>query len=166
MGEKPLGIDEAPARMGTIVGGAPLGGVDVPPPAMAAGSINTTRSNIKNSGGVAEAAYDTPDGDELDPMAGAATINTTRSNIKNGGSVTDAGPDETIGGAGPAGMAAGSISTTRSNIKNGGAVAETGAGSGEVGVDAAPAGGAPGVAEGVGKPISGVDIIIKKNPPS
>ncbi len=285
MGEKPLGIDEAPARMGTIVGGAPLGGVDVPPPAMAAGSINTTRSNIKNSGGVAEAAYDTPDGDELDPMAmkadvvnttrsnikssgsakaaspppkefeptptrpgdpfpdkpgpagmamkdrrikggdaatgaegvgqttepvamegepipgadvklgknpggaasaaapdaevydtpdgdeldpmaGAATINTTRSNIKNGGSVTDAGPDETIGGAGPAGMAAGSISTTRSNIKNGGAAAETGAGSGEVGVDAAPAGGAPGVAEGVGKPISGVDIIIKKNPPS
>ena len=175
MGEKPLGIDEAPTRMGTIVGGAPLGGVDVPPPATAAGSISTTRSNIKSSGsakaaspppkdleptptrpgdpfpdepgppglavkengikvdggaagaegvgqtaepvamegdpvpgldvklgsnkpGVASAAvpgaevYDTPGGDELDPMAGAGSIITTRSNIKHGASATAAGP--------------------------------------------------------------------------
>lgn len=53
MGEKPLGIDEARAPIGTIAGGSPLGGVDVPPPAMKAGSISTTRSNIKNSGSAA-----------------------------------------------------------------------------------------------------------------
>ena len=169
MGEKPLGIDEAPAQLGTIAGGAPLGGVDVPPPGMAANTVNTTRDNIRNSGSVAtqlpkgleptptrpgdpfpdmpgparsalkaqgarvdggavggvgqtadpvamegdpipgldmklgknpggsaSAAVpgaevdDTPDGDELDPMAGAAGIITTRSNIKHSGSAAAA----------------------------------------------------------------------------
>lgn len=186
MGEKPLGIDEAPARMGTIAGSAPLGGGDVPPPAMAAGVINTTRSNIKSTGsakaaspppkdleptptrpgdpfpdepgpagiaikengikvdggaagaervgqtaesgamegdpvpgldvklgsnkpGAASAVvpgaevYDTPDGDELDPMAVAGGINTTRSNIKHSGSATAAGPS----GATPVGGTSG-----------------------------------------------------------
>lgn len=50
MGEKPLGLDEAPAQLGTMTGVVPPAGVDVPPPGMATGSISTTTSNIKNSG--------------------------------------------------------------------------------------------------------------------
>lgn len=47
MGEKPLGIDEAPAA---VMGGGTLVGGDVAPPEIAAATINTTRSNIKTQG--------------------------------------------------------------------------------------------------------------------
>lgn len=109
MGEKPLTTDEALPRA-ALVGGGPLGGVDTPPPGMAAGGINTTRSNIKNSGAMSAgpargatkaqgAVLDAAprDGEiveDLDPMAGAAateSINTTRSNIKSSGAMS-AGP--------------------------------------------------------------------------
>ena len=115
MGEKPLTTDEALPRA-TLVGGGPLGAVAMDDPApldpmAAAGSINTTRSNIKNSGAMSagpaadarktqEPVLDetTGDGDiveDLDPMAGGAAtdlISTTRANIKNGGAMS-AGPD-------------------------------------------------------------------------
>ena len=114
MGEKPLTTDEALPRA-TLVGGGPLGAVAMDDPApldpmAAAGSINTTRSNIKNSGAMSagpaadarktqEPVLDetTGDGDiveDLDPMAGGAAtdlISTTRANIKNGGAMS-AGP--------------------------------------------------------------------------
>ena len=114
MGEKPLTTDEALPRA-TLVGGGPFGAVameDPPPldPMAAAGSINTTRSNIKNSGAMSagptadarktqEPVLDetTGDGDiveDLDLMAGGAAtdlISTTRANVKNGGAMS-AGP--------------------------------------------------------------------------
>jgi hypothetical protein len=54
MGEKPLSIDEAPQPV-TVAAGGPLGGFDTPPPGSvaSAGTISTTRSNIRNQGAVA-----------------------------------------------------------------------------------------------------------------
>lgn len=110
MGEKPLSIDEAPVQTATVGGVAPgtmPGRFDAPPPGMTAGSISTTRSNIKNSGSMAMAGDPGADDDRSPPidgaagvgtegapppdMSGAAGINTTRSNIKNVGGVVAAG---------------------------------------------------------------------------
>jgi hypothetical protein len=115
MGEKPLSIDEAPVPTATVGGVARGGGVDAPPPGMVAGSINTTRSNIKSSGAVAtagdagasadrwvilpgERAAPPIDGvggagtEEAPPpdMSGAASVVTTRSNIPSSRSVATA----------------------------------------------------------------------------
>lgn len=53
MGEKPLSIDDAPAQASTVGGTGPPGGDTPPPDVSGAAGINTTRSNIKNSGAVA-----------------------------------------------------------------------------------------------------------------
>ena len=149
MGEKPLGIDEAPAHMGTIAGGAPLGGVDVPPPAMKAGSGSTTGSSIKKAGSPVAASQlpkgleptPTRPGDpfpdkpgpagtaepvamEGDPIPGADV----KLGKNPGGAASAAMPGAQVDGN-PDGdeldpmAGAGSISTTRSNIKNSGSAA-------------------------------------------
>lgn len=146
MGEKPLGIDEAPAHMGTIAGGAPLGGVDVPPPAMKAGSGSTTGSSIKKAGSPVAASQlpkgleptPTRPGDpfpdkpgpagtaepvamEGDPIPGADV----KLGKNPGGAASAAMPGAQVDGN-PDGdeldpmAGAGSINTTRSNIKNSG----------------------------------------------
>ena len=107
MGEKPLSMDEAPVQTALVGGGSPLGGVDTPP-GMAAGGINTTRSNIKNSGGVvgpppADAggggAIDVTDDVQPPPGMAAGGINTTRSNIKHAVSAAGVGTATDAGGA-------------------------------------------------------------------
>lgn len=187
MGEKPLSIDDAPAQASTIGAPGPLGGVDTPPPGMAAGGINTTRSNIKNSGAVAApppvdggggGSADGETEDPLPPEARAAGIITTRSNIKHGGSVAAGGSGsaatDTDGPSDPSGLA-----TEENGIKHGDAggaadgTSEASIGPDRTGptdpgdpfpADPGPAGGAGSIAGGVGEPIPGIDGIRIKRP--
>ncbi len=182
MGEKPLSIDEGPAQASTIGVPGPLGGVDTPPPGMAAGGINTTRSNIKHASSVAapppvDGGGGAVDGEPVDippPGTGAAGINTTRSNIKHGGSVagggSGSGESDTEGPSDPPGLA---IKENGIKYGDGGGASADGTSGASIGpdkpgptdpgdpfpADPSPGGGAGSITGRVGEPIPGVDIL-------
>jgi hypothetical protein len=179
MGEKPLSIDETPIPTATIGGVAPgtmPGGVDAPPPGMVAGSIITTRSNIKNVAGTAPPPIGgpgagTPAGvtDEAPPpdMSGGATIITTRSNIKSASSV--AGPAGDVGADRPPpidGDGGGGTADSPSDASEAAIVlnpSEGPRGSGSKSAAASAQSDGAGVAA-ESDPIPGLDVKLGKNP--
>jgi len=182
MGEKPLSIDEAPAQARTIGAPGPLGGVDTPPPGMAADLINTTRSDIKSSGSVAApppidggggGPVDGEPDDAPPPGSGESLVVTTRSNIKNSGSVaggrSGSGESDTEGPSDPPGLA---IKENGIKYGDGGGASADGTSGASIGpdkpgptdpgdpfpADPSPGGGAGNIAGG-SQPIPGVDIL-------
>lgn len=161
MGEKPLSLDEAPAQRAGVTGAGPPVILDDLPPVGAASIVNTTRSNIKNSGAIStptgtdSGGEPAPVGSDETAAAGtspnlwwfrtsrqaAGSISTTRSNIDNAGGVAtptptgggDGDPSDTPDPPGPPEGGAAGINLTRSKIKAGGGGPAAGAGGAQAG---------------------------------
>lgn len=186
MGEKPLNVDEAPQQAAVTAGGPP-GGFDVRPPiSAAAGSINTTRSNIKNQGAVAhdpstdagdgDAVTEAADGTDHAPDAGGMAIKEqgvvkstttgqgpshTGGTVKSGGNMVAPGPTDLSDLSPPAPDPGGAaVGPVRPGSPGPTYPDDTAPG--------APAGGkgSTGGMAAEGDPIPGIDVKLGKNPGS
>ncbi len=181
MGEKPLSIDEAPQQTAVAAGG-PLEELDAPP--AAAGTISTTRSNIKNqgaaahdpateagTGAVAEEAVGTVHGPDVAGMAikeqgVLKSTSTGQGPRQTGGTVKTGGNMATEGDPIPG------IDVKLGKNPGGGAVGPVRPGPGPTDPgDPFPVGtGVPGGGAGGGgdapaatNPLPGIDIIVKRD---